>query len=143
MVNINSKKKIKMKIAGFRKTGLIDYPDNISAVLFTQGCNCRCIYCHNPELVACEPEGKEYMDLDYFWDFLEEREHLLDGVVISGGEPTLQAGIIDFIDEIKAKNLKVKLDTNGSNFEVIKQLVRKDFVDYWAVDVKASYGKYE
>ena len=143
MTAIQNEKKLKMKIAGFRKTSLIDYPDNISAVLFTQGCNCRCIYCHNPELVTCEPEGKEYMDLDYFWNFLEERGHLLDGVVITGGEPTLQPGIIDFIDKIKTINLKVKLDTNGSNFAVVKQLVRNNFVDYWAVDVKASFGKYE
>ena len=132
-----------IKIAGFRKTSLVDYTDHISTVLFTQGCNCRCPYCHNPGLIPKEPEDQDYMDLDYFWNFLEKRQHLLDGVVITGGEPTLQEGIFDFIQNIKNRGLKVKLDTNGANFQILQKLIKRNYIDYCAVDFKASYQNYE
>lgn len=131
-----------MKIAGFRKTSLIDYPDHISTIIFTQGCNFRCPYCHNAELIPFSSD-KEFMDVDYFWQFLEEREHLLDGVVITGGEPTLQDDIIDFIEDIKSRGLKVKLDTNGTRFKVIEELVNSDLIDYLALDLKSSGERHE
>ena len=130
-----------INIAGFRKTSLIDYPDNISTVLFTQGCNCKCPYCHNPGLVSFE-EDKNYMDLEYFWDFVNERQHLLDGVVITGGEPTLQKDIVDFIKNIRNRSMKVKLDTNGSNFKVVEELLEEKLIDYIAMDIKAPFSKY-
>ena len=139
---MSKSKCMNINIAGFRKTSLIDYPDHIATVIFTQGCNCRCPYCHNPGLIPDEVE-KEYMDLEYFQDFLKERQHLLDGVVITGGEPTLQEGIIDFIDDIKSRNMKIKLDTNGSNFQVIAELMERELVDYLAVDFKTTYDKYQ
>lgn len=131
-----------MKIAGFRKTSLIDYPDHISAIIFTQGCNFRCPYCHNPELIPFSSE-KDFMDIDYFWQFLEDREHLLDGIVITGGEPTLQDDIIDFIENIKNRGLKVKLDTNGTQFNVIDKLLSSNLVDYLAMDLKSSREQHE
>ncbi|MFW6007075.1 MAG: anaerobic ribonucleoside-triphosphate reductase activating protein [Bacillota bacterium] len=131
-----------IKIAGFRKTSLMDYPDNISTVLFTQGCNCRCPYCHNPGLIGQEVE-KNYMDLSYFRDFLKERQHLLDGVVITGGEPTLQKDIIPFIKNIKNREMKVKLDTNGSRSDILKKLMQAQLIDYIALDIKAPYNKYK
>lgn len=131
-----------MKIAGFRKTSLIDYSGNIAAVVFTQGCNFRCPYCHNPELIASISEvDQEYMDLDYLWDLLQKREDLLDGVVITGGEPTLQQDLIQFCKKIKSFGMKVKLDTNGSRFEVLKKLVVEQLVDYVAMDIKSSLRK--
>lgn len=131
-----------IKIAGWRKTSLIDYPGYISTVLFTQGCNFRCPYCHNPDLIPVNMK-KAYMDLDYFNDVLEERAHLLDGIVITGGEPTLQPDIIEFIKEIKDRGFRVKLDTNGSNSGVINKLLQQDMVDYIAMDVKNPLAKYE
>lgn len=131
-----------VKIAGFRKTSLIDYPDNISTVLFTQGCNCRCGYCHNPGLIAKTAE-KDYMDLKYFWNFLNERGHLLDGVVITGGEPTLQDNLVSFVNEIKNRDMKVKLDTNGSGYKIIRKLIEKKLVDYLAMDIKVPFKKYK
>lgn len=133
-----------MKIAGIRKTSLIDYPGHIATVVFTQGCNFHCPYCHNAELIS-EDRDIEYMDMNYFWDFLDKRFDLLDGVVITGGEPTLQPDILEFAGKIKENNLKVKLDTNGSNFMVIKKLIDDGLVDYIAVDIKGipdSYDEY-
>lgn len=130
-----------MKIAGWRKTSLIDYPGCISTVLFTQGCNFRCPYCHNPDLISIKAK-KSYMDLEYFYNFLDRRLHLLDGVAITGGEPTLQPDIVEFIKKIKDKGLQVKLDTNGSNFEVVKRLLQLDLVDYIAMDIKNPLPKY-
>lgn len=132
-----------MKIAGIRKTSLIDYPGKISTVIFTQGCNFCCPYCHNGELIPAESEGKEYMDSSIFLDFLEERSQLLDGVVITGGEPTLQPDLVEFISRIREKDYQVKLDTNGSCFPVIEELVESDLVDFLAVDIKGAPGNYD
>lgn len=130
-----------MDIAGFRKTSLIDYPGQIAAVVFTQGCNFRCPYCHNPELIEFTSD-KEFMDPDFLWDFLKQRNELLDGVVITGGEPTLQEDIIDFIKKIRSRGLKVKLDTNGSVFRVMETIVRDNLVDYVALDIKGAFADY-
>ena len=131
-----------MKISGIIKTTLIDYSGHIATSIFTQGCNFKCPYCHNPDLIFKDSASKEYMALDYFWDFLENRRNFLDGVVITGGEPTLQPDLIEFMEEIKKRNFKVKLDTNGSQPEKISFLINNGLIDYIAMDIKSSIEKY-
>ncbi|MFW5962028.1 MAG: anaerobic ribonucleoside-triphosphate reductase activating protein [bacterium] len=132
-----------MKIAGLQKTSLMDYPGNISCIVFTQGCNMRCPFCHNPELISLQGKfEKSYLPLNYFWKFLEDKQKYLDGVVITGGEPTLQKNLVTFIKKIKVMGLKVKLDTNGSNYKVIRNLINRELVDYIAMDVKLSLTNY-
>lgn len=130
-----------MKIAGLVKTSLIDYPGNIAAVVFTQGCNIRCGFCHNPDLLEISSPG--VIDEKTFFDYLESRKNILDGVVITGGEPTLQADLETFIKKIKELGFLVKLDTNGTNFTVLENLVKKDLIDYVAMDIKGPLEKYE
>lgn len=126
-------------IGGFQKTSLLDYPGKIACIVFTQMCNFQCGYCHNPEL----NEVKEpLIDLDTFFSFLNKRKGKLDGVVITGGEPTLQKGLYQFIFEIKSMGFCVKLDTNGSNPEILKKLIEDKLVDYVAMDIKAPMDKY-
>lgn len=131
-----------MNIAGFQPFTLSDYPGNIAAIVFTQGCNYRCPYCHNRALwplAAAHPPKQSVGDL---WEFLDKRVGLLDGVVVSGGEPTLQAEIADFMGVIKAKGFAVKLDTNGSHPKMLKTLLSANLLDYIAMDVKAPLDKY-
>jgi pyruvate formate lyase activating enzyme len=131
-----------MRIGGLQKVSLIDFPGNVSAVVFTQGCNFRCPYCHNEELVYPElfsPVVKE----ERVFSHLHKRKKLLDGVVISGGEPTLQKDLEIFIREVKRMGFRIKLDTNGSNPDMIEHLLSMGFVDYVAMDVKAPLEKYE
>jgi len=131
-----------MLIGGIQKSTLIDYPGNIAAIIFTQGCNFRCPYCHNPELV--KPElftGK--IDTEKIFSFLELRKGKLDAISITGGEPTLQPDLYDFIKRIKEMGFKVKLDTNGTNFEILKKLIDDKLIDYIAMDIKAPLEKYE
>lgn len=131
-----------MKLAGLKKTSLIDYPNLISAVVFTRGCNFSCGYCHNSQLID-NKAAEENMPEDIFFDFLSKRQQLLDGVVISGGEPTLQPDLKDFIKRIKREyNLKIKLDSNGSNQSIIKELIKANLIDYLAVDIKQSWDNY-
>ena len=127
-----------MQIAGLQKTSLLDYPDKISAIVFTQGCNFRCGYCHNPELIILKNEPS--YTIDGFFKFLKIRKGKLDGVVITGGEPCLQKGLIDFIIEIKQMGFLVKLDTNGSVPNVLEKAL--PLVDYIAMDIKAPLQKY-
>ena len=131
-----------VKISGIQKTSLIDYPDNISSVLFTQGCNMNCPYCHNPELIPQKNEN-EYLKLKYFWDYLDKRKDLIDGIVITGGEPLIQESIYDFIKELKEYNLLVKLDTNGTNYTLLKKLIENKLIDYVAMDVKGPIEEYD
>ncbi len=126
-------------IAGFQKTTLLDYPEKIACIVFTQGCNFKCGYCHNPELF----EKKEpVMTLPAFFEFLKSRTGKLDGVVITGGEPTLQKDLKDFIKEIKSLGFLVKLDTNGTNPDIIEELLMENLIDYIAMDIKAPLDKY-
>lgn len=125
-----------MKISGLRQTSLIDYDGRIVTTLFTQGCNLRCAYCHNPELIDCWIDDKSVFDISDILDFLWRRRDLIDGVCITGGEPTLQQGLTDFAVQIKEMDLKIKLDTNGSLPEVMGRLIETDLVDHIAVDVK-------
>ena len=131
-----------MRIGGFQKFSLIDFPKKSSAVIFTQGCNFRCSYCHNPELVYENLFGVPVREEEVF-AFLEQRKNILDGVVITGGEPTLQPDLADFILKIKSKGYFVKLDTNGSNPDIISRLLNKRLLDFIAMDIKAPLDKYK
>jgi pyruvate formate lyase activating enzyme len=131
-----------MKIAGLQRTSLIDYPEHIATIVFTQGCNYRCPYCHNSSLIANSSQKSSYLSLEDFWNFIKKRRKLIDGVSITGGEPTLQPGLIDFIKEIKARGLKVKLDTNGSNPDILAELLAANLLDYIAMDIKSSLQSY-
>ena len=127
-------------IAGLQKTTFIDYPDKIACIVFTQGCNFRCGYCHNPELF----ENKEpLISLEAFFDFLKLRKGKLDGVVITGGEPTLQKYLKEFIKNIKDLGFVVKLDSNGTNSKILEELLKENLLDYIAMDIKAPLEKYE
>ena len=130
-----------MRIGGFQKLTLIDFPGKVAATVFTQGCDFRCGFCHNPELVLPqlfqEPLSPEMVLL-----YLSGRKDKLQGVVITGGEPTLQKGLVDFITRIKEMGLAVKLDTNGSHPEVLTTLIGSKLIDYIAMDIKTSLVKY-
>ena len=130
-----------MKIGGLIKFTLIDYPGHVAAVVFTQGCNFRCRYCHNPELVYPHLL-QESMPKDDVLSFLRKRKGTLEGVVITGGEPTLHLGLMDFMAEIKALGYKIKLDTNGTKPEVLQEAIDRQLVDFVAMDLKAPLEKY-
>jgi pyruvate formate lyase activating enzyme len=131
-----------MDIKGIQKTSLVDYPEKISTVLFFGGCNFSCGYCHNPDLVRGSNYLKSYSETEIL-EFLKSRTSLVDGVVITGGEPTLQKEIESFIQSIKKIPLYVKIDTNGSNPALIERLLEKSLLDYIAIDIKSSPDKYE
>lgn len=126
-----------IKIGGFVKQSLMDYPGKIAAVIFTQGCNFRCGYCHNPQLVLPElfqqnPEHSSANILSY----LDERKNWLDGVVVTGGEPTIHKDLPLFLKTIKNMGYRVKLDTNGSNPHLLEQIIKNKLADYIAMDIK-------
>ena len=128
----------KLPIGGFQKQSLLDYPGNISAIVFTQGCNFRCAYCHNPELVLQEQiKYARRFNTEKILNWINNNQKLLDAVVITGGEPTLHGSLPDFINRIKQLGLKIKLDTNGTNPSLLKQLIHNKQLDYIAMDVKA------
>jgi pyruvate formate lyase activating enzyme len=131
-----------MKIGGLLKFSLIDYPGKRAAVVFTQGCNFRCPYCHNPELVRPELFRVPLPEEELF-GFLDRRRGALEGVVITGGEPTLQLDLAFFIERIKGLGFLVKLDTNGTRPDVLRDLLDRDLVDYVAMDLKTSPGRYD
>jgi len=131
-----------MKIGGLLRVSLIDYPGLISATVFLQGCNFKCPYCHNPELV--EPAMfRTPIKENNIMEFLDSRKGKLDAVTICGGEPTIQDNLSTFIRQIKKKGFAVKLDTNGSQPHVIKALLDEKLLDYIAMDVKAPLDKYK
>lgn len=127
-----------MKIAAYNKCSMVDYDGYIVSVVFTKGCNMTCPYCHNVALL--DEEG--LIDMDEVIQHLKKRKGLLDGVVISGGEPTLQKDLIEFARAIKALGYKVKLDTNGSHPQVIRNLIDEQVVDYIAMDIKTVPEQY-
>lgn len=132
-----------MYIGGLQKFTLLDYPGKISAVIFTMGCNFRCPFCHNPELV--NPKEIDYenkLKEDDILEFLNSRKGDLDGICITGGEPTLQLGLTKFIKKVKEMGFLVKIDTNGSHPNVIKNLIENELVDYVAMDIKTVPKKY-
>ncbi|MFA8341855.1 MAG: anaerobic ribonucleoside-triphosphate reductase activating protein [Rhodothermaceae bacterium] len=131
-----------MLIGGLNKMSLIDYPGSVSAVIFTLGCNFKCPFCHNPELVLPEKFNTPMDEAEVF-SFLENRKGLLDGIVITGGEPTIHNDLPEFIRKIKNLGFKVKLDTNGTKPEVVKQLLEAGLLDFIAMDIKATFNKYK
>lgn len=126
-----------MKIGGLAKCSFVDYPGKISAVIFTQGCNFRCLYCHNPQLVYPE-KFLETISFNNVYDFLKKRKGLLEAVVFCGGEPTLQEDLLEKIHTVKALGYLVKIDTNGSKPDVLAEVL--PYLDYIAMDVKAPFG---
>ena len=132
-----------MNIVGLQKTTLVDYPGKVATTLFTLGCNMRCPYCHNKQ-IAFDFATSEPIKIDKIYSFLEERKNFIDGVVISGGEPTLQKDLIDFIKSLKERfGFCIKLDTNGSKPHVVKKIIKQKLVDYFALDIKTSFNKYK
>lgn len=131
-----------MRIGGLQKFSLIDYPGKVACIIFTQGCNFRCGYCHNPELVIPEYFCPLIPEDDVFV-FLYKRRQYLEGVVVSGGEPTIQGDLISFMDKIKQLGYLIKLDTNGSQPSVLKQLIQLKLINYIAMDVKATLDRYQ
>lgn len=132
---------LKVKIGGLQKSSLIDYPEKLSAIIFTQGCNFRCPYCHNPELISLSDANNNLSASDIL-NFLKTRIGKLDGVVITGGEPTLQKDLPEFIKEIKGLGFTIKLDTNGTNPAMLDLLVNDGLIDYVAMDIKSSIDNY-
>lgn len=130
-----------MKIGGFVKASFVDYSGKIASVVFTQGCNLNCGYCHNGGLIGCNSNMKLIQSEDVL-NWLSKRSGIIDAVVISGGEPTMQSNLHAFIRELKKRSLYVKLDTNGTNPTVLKSLIERKMVDFIAMDIKAPFNKY-
>ena len=128
-----------MRIGGFNKLTTQDFPGNLACIIFTSGCNFNCDYCYNRDLV--ESKAPE-IDQDEIFSYLEKRKNMLDGVVISGGEPTIWNDLIPFIEKIREYGFKIKLDTNGYRPEVLKEIVDRRLVDYIAMEIKEIFNKY-
>lgn len=128
-----------MKIGGLQKFSLIDFPKHLSCILFTIGCNFRCPYCHNPELVD-ETSGE--ISMIQILEFLSNRKGKIEGVVITGGEPTMHDDLPSFITTIKNMGYMIKLDTNGTNPDMIKHLLEEKLLDYIAMDIKSPIDLY-
>ena len=131
-----------MIIGGFQRFSLIEYPGKICAVVFTQGCNFRCPYCHNPELISLQ-RSQNSIPEEEILSFLEKRKGKLDAVEITGGEPTLQPDLIEFLKKIKEIGYLIKLDSNGSYPEIVERVTKLKLADYLAMDVKAPLEKYQ
>ena len=129
-----------MKIAGMQKLSLLDYPDKVAAIIFTQGCNFNCPFCQNSELI--KTKSKDEIPEDEIINYLTKRKKILDGLVISGGEPTLQKDLKSFIKKVKELGLSIKLDTNGFNPQLLQELIDEKLIDYVAMDVKNEICKY-
>jgi pyruvate formate lyase activating enzyme len=130
-----------MTIHGFQKMTLLDYPGKVACTLFTAACNLRCPFCHNAGLVT-KIDTAERIDEEEIFAYLKKRQGILDGVCITGGEPTLQHDLPDFIRRVRALGYAVKLDTNGSNPELLSALIDEGLLDYVAMDVKNAPEKY-
>lgn len=130
-----------MNIGGLHKFSLIDFHGKICAVIFTQGCNFKCPFCHNQGLLSCDTFDESYCQENIF-EFLESRIGLLGGVVVTGGEPTMQKNLMPFLKKVKGMGYSVKLDTNGSNPDVLEKVIQAELVDYIAMDIKAPPEKY-
>lgn len=130
-----------MNICGFEKFSLVDYDNYVTCTIFTKGCNFTCPFCHNSSLVLPEYYAEKIPE-DEVFDYLTARKKLVDAVCISGGEPTLQPDLIPFIEKVKGLGFLVKLDSNGTHPEIIKELIDKKLIDYVAMDIKNSLEKY-
>lgn len=129
-----------MQISGFQKTTVLDFPGHLAAIVFTKGCNYRCPFCQNGGLLKSDVE---LIDEREILDYLKKRKNVLEGLTISGGEPTIQEHLEDFIKEVRSYGYKIKLDTNGSNPSVIRHLIEERLLDYIAMDIKNDFTKYE
>ncbi|HNZ84107.1 MAG TPA: anaerobic ribonucleoside-triphosphate reductase activating protein [Candidatus Pacearchaeota archaeon] len=133
-----------MEIYGLIKSSLIDYPGKVCAIVFTGGCNFRCSFCYSGELVLPEKiNSQPKIDPEYLENFLKERKGLIDGIVICGGEPTLHNDLPEFAAKLKSYGYVVKLDTNGTNPEMLKQLIAGKLINYVAMDIKGPKEKYK
>ena len=130
-----------IRIGGINKVSLLDYPNKVCSTIFTSGCNFKCPFCYNKDLVFV-PSDVKYYDINEIKDYLIKRNNMLDAIVISGGEPLLHSGLIDFIRDIKGLGLKVKLDTNGYYPNHLLEIINSNLVDYIAMDIKNSKDKY-
>lgn len=130
-----------IKFYGLQKLTLLDFPGKMACTVFTGGCNMRCPFCHNRSLVFLNENDGE-ISANEILEYLESRNKVLDGICISGGEPTLHTGLKDFIKKVKSLGLQVKLDTNGTNFKVLKELIDDHLLDYVAMDIKNCPKKY-
>lgn len=129
-----------MKIGGLQKLTLLDYPEKIACTVFTVGCNLRCPFCHNATLVNGGNDGE--MSQEEVLNFLRKRKSVLEGMCLTGGEPLIQAGVAEFLTQVKSLGYKVKLDTNGAYPDKLQQLVSMGLVDYVAMDIKNSKDLY-
>ena len=130
-----------MRIGGLQKLTLLDFPEHVACTVFTLGCNFRCPYCHNSSLVLSDRMQEEEISEDDFFRFLRKRQGLLDGVAITGGEPLIQKDIREFIRKIRELGFLVKLDTNGSFPDILRDILDEGLVDYVAMDIKSDlYG---
>ena len=133
-----------MKIGGLQKLTLIDYPGKLACTIFISGCNFRCPWCYSSELVVPEKiEELTGINKKEVFAFLEKRKGKIEGIVLCGGEPTVDPDVVQFVEEIKEKSFSVKLDTNGSRPEVIQELLEKGLLDYIAMDIKAPLERYQ
>jgi pyruvate formate lyase activating enzyme len=135
-----------MNIGGYQKLTLIDFPGTLATTVFTVGCNFRCPFCHNPELVLGAGQvasGTENKTEQEFFAFLEKRKGKLEGVCITGGEPTLQPDLVDFVKKVRAMGFLVKLDTNGARPDILKKLLDLKLLDFVAMDIKNQLKNYE
>lgn len=128
-----------LKISDITKFTLQDFPNHTACILWFAGCNMRCKFCHNTEFLE---QNSNFLSEEYIFSFLEKRVGLFDGVVLSGGECTICDGFVDFVKKIKLLGFKVKIDTNGLNFDVIQELVNNKLVDFVALDFKAPFDKF-
>ncbi len=129
-----------MLIGGLQKSSLIDYPGKVSCIIFTQGCNFACPWCHNGGLI--QKSDQNLISEQFVFDFLAQRRNLLDAVTITGGEPTLQKRLISFLQKLRKLPFLIKLDTNGYNPKVLQEIIANQLVDYIAMDYKAPLEKY-
>lgn len=135
-----------MLISGIQPCTLLDFPEKTACIVFTPGCNFRCSYCHNPEFVLPELIGKlreSFIPEETFFRFLDRRQDLLDGVVVTGGEPTLMPDLLNFLRKVKDRGFKTKLDTNGNRPAVLRRALEDGLLDYVAMDVKTSLTEYK
>lgn len=135
-----------MQILGLQKTTLLDYPGRVACTIFLGGCNFRCPFCHNKEIVLAsnhEHRADSMITKDALFSFLQKRRNILTGVCITGGEPTINADLPDFIAQIKRLDYKVKLDTNGTNPQMLATLIDDRLIDYCAMDIKNCPSKYD
>lgn len=132
-----------MRITGIQSLSLLDFPNHPCSIIFTQGCVFRCVYCHNPELIEQNSDKVKILDTDAVLDRLKKKSGMIEGACITGGEPTLQPDLPEFIAKIKALGLKVKLDTNGIHPQMVRRCIDKKILDYIAMDIKHVWEKYE